>query len=171
MPKGSWPKDSFLYCFDDLQVKGPYRWPPYFEGGPFRAAETLTCSSLLLLTSFLFPTSLQWLTRMFNGVDSVCPMSKKVISPSPRTQNEITNTNKHREKQSTHSFPLPWAQKPGYTDSSPLSWVQNLGYSKTWSAPADTVSCHFQKEQSSPPNSLSGAGRLKRPPDFPWSPC
>ena len=92
MPKGSWPKDSFLYCFDDLQVKGPYRWPPYFEGGPFRAAETLTCSSLLLLTSFLFPTSLQWLTRMFNGVDSVCPMSKNNVSPSPRTQKKTVNT-------------------------------------------------------------------------------
>lgn len=38
-------------------------------------------------------TSLQWLTRMFNRVDSVCPMSKNMISPNSRTQNEITNIN------------------------------------------------------------------------------
>jgi hypothetical protein len=27
VPERSWCKDSFLYCFDPLQVEGPYGWP------------------------------------------------------------------------------------------------------------------------------------------------
>ena len=54
------------------------------------------------LTSFL----LQRLTRMFNGVDSVSAMSKNVVSPSPRTQNEIADTNTQKDNQHTDSLPL-----------------------------------------------------------------
>jgi hypothetical protein len=39
---------------------------------------------------------LQWLTMMFNRGESVCLMSKTIVSPSLRMQNEITNTNKNR---------------------------------------------------------------------------
>jgi hypothetical protein len=73
-------------------------------------------------------TSLQWLTRVFNGVDSVCPISKNIVSPSPRTQKEISNTNKQRKRQSIHrQSPLPQVQKPGYADSSPLPWALKPG--------------------------------------------
>lgn len=53
-------------------------------------------------------TSLQWLTRMFNRVDSVCSMSKNSVSPSPKTQNDITNTyNTEKNNQHPNSVPLP----------------------------------------------------------------
>lgn len=61
-----------------------------------------------------------------------------------------------------------------YTDSAPLPQVQKSGHSKSLSspetslskthlAPAGTVSCHFQKEQS-PLNSLQGPSSVLQTP-------
>jgi hypothetical protein len=61
-----------------------------------------------------------------NRVDSVCQMSKNVISLSLRTQNEKTNTNKHRERQRKERQTLintSWHLLPGSVFSPPISPV------------------------------------------------
>lgn len=87
-------------------------------------------------TTHKFPplslTSLQWLTRMFIGVDSVCLMSKNIISPSPKTQNEIpTNTEKDNQHSSIKAVHLCHGRKNQVTRR--LARIQ---------------SSRFQKEQS-----------------------
>ena len=99
----------------------------------------------------------QWLTRIFNRVDSVCPVSQNNITLSLRTQPKIMSVQdqEHRKRQSIHTQFTPAMGTETSLYSSPLTQVQKLGYRKIWSAPADTVSCPFQKEQS-PLNSLQG---------------
>lgn len=72
MPEESWAKDSFLYCFDHVQIRE-------------QRLANLTFFSSTGKFSPLPLTALHWLTRMFKMVVSVFAMSKNNISSNPRS--------------------------------------------------------------------------------------
>ena len=88
-PEGSWPKD-FLLLLRSSAITGGHPIPKKGHSEKQRVTNFPFFSTANKFSLYL--TFQQWLTKMFNEIELVCLMFKNVVSPTPRTQNQIART-------------------------------------------------------------------------------